>query len=249
VKTTLTLLLASIYVYTQAQTGDFATVNGHSHNDYFQKKPFKVAFMAGMGSIEADVILKKNELYVAHCRFNIKSENTLNTLYIQPIVQAVRQGETCEPIQFLIDIKSNSVKTLAEIVRQLEQYPDVFNEKSLVKVIISGRRPKSCTWKDYPSFIQFDGRPYERYTPDAWQRIALISDKFKNYTSRWHKSIDCLHVFNKMENRVGLTHGEGKKIRFWATPDKPKAWRILMQMGVDYICTDKPQDLRRFLRR
>lgn len=38
----------------------------HSHNDYEQKQPFYAAYHLGFDSIEADVYIKDNELFVAH---------------------------------------------------------------------------------------------------------------------------------------------------------------------------------------
>ena len=38
----------------------------HSHNDYQQKVPFWNAFANGANSIEIDVFLVDNELFVAH---------------------------------------------------------------------------------------------------------------------------------------------------------------------------------------
>lgn len=34
-----------------------------------------------------------------------------------------------------------------------------------------------------------------------------------------------------------------KPIRFWATPDTQLSWKALMEMGVDYINTDKITEL------
>lgn len=40
---------------------------------------------------------------------------------------------------------------------------------------------------------------------------------------------------------------KGKKARLWGAPDTPLAWRILLELGMDFINTDAPQELNRFL--
>lgn len=57
----------------------------HSHNDYAQKRPFWGAYEAGADSIEADVFLVDGELLVAHSRKDLKKENTLRRLYLEPL--------------------------------------------------------------------------------------------------------------------------------------------------------------------
>ena len=184
-KTLHTFLIFTIFLGgLEAQTPIYSSLNGHSHNDYFQKQPFETAFEAGMGSIEADVFLVNDKLYVAHTESKINSARTLDNLYLKPIAEVVRTCKTY-PMQIVIDVKSHAENTLNEIVRQVSAYPDVFNDNSPIKIVISGHRPKPEKWTSYPSFIQFDGRPNEHYTAQQWQRVGMVSDKFKHYTGRW----------------------------------------------------------------
>jgi alkaline phosphatase len=48
----------------------------HSHNDYEQKVPFWYALGAGAKSIEADVYLVDNNLYVSHEQQEYSKERT-----------------------------------------------------------------------------------------------------------------------------------------------------------------------------
>ena len=41
-------------------------------------------------------------------------------------------------------------------------------------------------------------------------------------------------------------HQQGKKVRFWDAPDHPAAWKQLLDLGVDYINTDKVEELSRY---
>ena len=53
----------------------------HSHNDYEQKQPFFAAYNLGFDSIEADLYIKDNELYVAHDWNKIMPEKVLRQFW------------------------------------------------------------------------------------------------------------------------------------------------------------------------
>ena len=52
----------------------------------------------------------------------------------------------------------------------------------------------------------------------------------------------------KLTRIVQQVHKDGQKIRFWAAPDNPAAWKVLHQAGVDFINTDRLEALAKFLR-
>ncbi|MEQ9407329.1 MAG: hypothetical protein RIK87_06360 [Fuerstiella sp.] len=43
-------------------------------------------------------------------------------------------------------------------------------------------------------------------------------------------------------------HAADRRVRFWATPDKPAVWQALNKAGVDLINTDDLSGLAKFLR-
>lgn len=222
------------------------TISGHSHNDYAQKYPFKTAFNTKMGSIEADVHFLNGNLYVAHDKEHIKQSRTLEKLYLKPLEEAIKTGKAY-PLVLLIDIKSQADSTLDAVVKQIAQHSAFFNGDSPVKFVISGNRPKPERWIYYPFFIQFDGRPTETYTDEQWQRIGMVSDNFEKYvTTKGQKDIDSITA-DKLKSVIENTHKQGKKMRFWATPDTKNVWKTLAEMGVDFINTDSPKALSKFL--
>ncbi len=81
----LSLSLSSIAVF--AQERKYTVGNGHAHNDYNHPVPFYTAYDAGFGSIEADIILQDNHLYVAHDEKDIDTGRTLQSLYLNPLQQ------------------------------------------------------------------------------------------------------------------------------------------------------------------
>jgi alkaline phosphatase len=230
-----------------AQAPVYSSLNGHSHNDYAQKRPFVTAFKARMGSIEADVFLVNDTLFVAHDRKDIKPTRTLENLYLKPLATAIETGKNY-PLQFLIDIKTEADSTLRAIVRDIAQYPSLYKQSCQINIVISGNRPKPIGWLNYPNYIQFDGRPTETYNPEQWQRIGLMSANYKQYESEVEKEIVNPIVFQKMKTMVEMAHTHGKKVRFWGTTDSKKEWKTLMALGVDFINTDFPKRLKRFLK-
>ncbi|RVX70387.1 hypothetical protein B0A52_05886 [Exophiala mesophila] len=63
----------------------------HSHNDYWRDVPFYSALSVGAISVEADVWLINGTLYVGHEESALTETRTLDTLYIQPILDVVRR--------------------------------------------------------------------------------------------------------------------------------------------------------------
>ena len=57
----------------------------HSHNDYEQDIPFWTAYKNGLNSIEIDLFLKNDSLYVTHSESEIIAERTIEQLYLNPL--------------------------------------------------------------------------------------------------------------------------------------------------------------------
>lgn len=239
-----------------AQSGTtYSPAQAHSHNDYEQTIPFWQAYDQKFGSIEADIYARNGKLYVAHDSADITSEHTLEALYIKPIVDKVRANKgkiyanATYELQWLIDLKSPAQLALPLLVQALSAYPDVFGEKGPVNVVVSGNVPSPDQFATYPIWIQFDGRPNVTYTPEQLAHVGLISQDFTRYT-RWNgKGLIVKKERTNIQEVIRQVHQQGKKIRFWATPDNINTWKTLMNLGVDYINTDQIAPLGEFLSR
>jgi alkaline phosphatase len=233
----------------------YSPAQAHSHNDYEQTIPFWQAYDKQFGSIEADIYARNGKLYVAHDSANITSDHTLEALYIKPIVDKVRANkgkiyaDATYELQWLIDLKSPARLALPLLVQALSAYPEVFGEKGPVNVVVSGNVPSPDQFATYPLWIQFDGRPNVTYTPDQLAHVGLISQDFSRYT-RWNgKGLIVKKERTNIQEVIRQVHQQGKKIRFWATPDNINTWKTLMNLGVDYINTDQIAPLGEFLNR
>ncbi|MDO5522904.1 MAG: phosphatidylinositol-specific phospholipase C/glycerophosphodiester phosphodiesterase family protein [Bacteroidia bacterium] len=213
----------------------------HSHNDYEQNVPFWKAYSVGASSIEADVHLVNDTLFVAHDREEIQRSRTLQSLYLSPIRQLfVEKNITSRPIQLLIDIKTEAHPALDKIVEELKPFAQYLYPKNQhgVKIVISGSRPNPTEYKNYPAFIFFDWQSTDK--PENPDKVALVSLNFRNFSQwngRQHPTATEITEIERIINQMKLLE---KPIRFWAAPDTEIAWKTLFNLNVDFIGTDKP---------
>ncbi len=231
----------------------YSPSNAHSHNDYEQAIPFNLAYQQGFGSVEADVFYRNDSLFVAHEYRDIRPERTLEKLYLEPIAALCRKNggtvykDPSKQLQLLVDLKTGSEVTLGALVKSLQPYASLLAPAGSVKVVVSGNTPKPEKFGSYPDFIFFDGRPEIAYTPEQLKRVGLISQSFGSY-SKWNgKGIPVEKDRKALQAVIEKIHASGKPVRFWATPDEPNTWKVMMNMGVDYINTDRVNELGSFL--
>src|SRR5262249_51413181 len=75
-----------------AQESPKPLVRVHAHNDYEHKRPLFDALEHGFCSVEADIYLVDGQLLVAHQRNQVKSERTLQKLYLEPLRERVSKN-------------------------------------------------------------------------------------------------------------------------------------------------------------
>jgi alkaline phosphatase len=230
--------------------------NTHSHNDYLQTQPFYTAHGNGFGSMEADVYMVGNELFVAHERKEIDSKRTLERLYLKPIIDQIALNGNNKiykdggHMQLLIDLKTDAEPTLRLLEQKLKPYRKYFDVKSdpnAVKLVITGNQPAANRFKSFDDMFYFDGKRGQKYTPEELGRVALFSAGFQQF-SAWNGLGRMVHnEYDKTKAFVDSVHSIGKKVRFWGNPDTKTCWQAFIKIGVDYINTDQPADLARFL--
>ncbi len=229
-----------------------AQVKIHVHNDYEKPGPLVDALQIKAFSIEVDVFLVRGELLVAHTLKETKKGKTLSSLYINPIIQLFKKyNGAVSPDSFyktalLIDIKTNGKEVLQELVRLFEPLRTYFDRSKnplAVQLIISGDRGPITEWKDYPSYIYFDGRPFEEYDKEAMDKMAMISDNYYKYLSRTNTG-----DIAKLTGIVKKAHVWNKPVRFWGSPDTEATWKLLNACGADIINTDLPAACRAFFK-
>ncbi len=235
-----------------AQPKSYSVANAHSHNDYENPVPFFTAYNARFGSIEADIFLQNNELIVAHDTVELKKHRTLEEYYLHPLLAFVQKNnghaypDASMQLQMLIDIKTDSIKTLNKLTEILKKFPLLINNRT-INWVITGNRPALELFSTYPYFILFDGELHKEYSKEALAKIAMLSDDFRKY-SQWNGSNNIPENDRRiLVKQIGKAHHLNKSVRFWNAPDNVNAWKQFMQLRVDYINTDHINDLANFL--
>lgn len=231
--------------------------NAHSHNDYLRERPFHDAYSNRFASMEIDVFLVDGKLMVAHTPSEITGSRTIETLYLDPLMERIRLGggkvyPDGGKLQFLIDLKTSgeaTLRALEELLKPMRSYFDAEQNPGAVRLVISGSMPSPEKFDEYDRIFWFDGRAGTDYTDRQLERVAFYSASFTDY-SRWRGTGSIPEEeYRRLRDFVDFAHGSGKKVRFWGCPDTETAWKTFIELGVDYLNTDNPSGLADFLER
>ncbi|MBC7407102.1 MAG: hypothetical protein H7339_01820 [Arcicella sp.] len=221
----------------------------HSHNDYEQKQPFFAAYNLGFNSIEADLYIKDNELYVAHDWDKIMPENTFKHLYLEPLLAKIKDNKgfpypNKKPLQLLLDLKKDGKEILKLLNSQMSDYKKDLRH---VTISISGDMPPPDEFQNFDEIFHFDGRQELIYSENAFKRVSLVSASFMDFGKYWTgKTPLSDEVFQKINAFVEANHAKGKKVRIWATPNTTLGFETLKKLKVDFIGTDDLELLAKF---
>lgn len=241
--------------------------HAYAHNDYLHPRPLHDALAHGFTSVEADVFLVDGELLVAHEPAELDPRRTLAALYLEPLRALVRAGHGSvyphhrTPFQLLIDIKADGVAAYRELDRRLTRHGALFTRyhhgrvrPGAVTAVISGDRAARVPMEAQRTRLAFyDGRLDDLGTPAPASFAPLIS-------ANWTQTFGWSGVGpfpraerDRLRALVATAHREGRRIRFWATPDLPgpareAVWSELLAAGADHLNTDDLAGLERFLR-
>lgn len=231
-----------------ALNGQHSSAIIFSHNDYLQPEPFHSASKLGVGYVEADVFLRDGRLMVAHTADEIRAEKTLRELYFNPVKEKITaKNRQLDHLTLMIDLKTEGISTLNAIVSELNVYKPLTSSKKIT-IAISGNVPDTSQWKLFPDYITFDGRPDKKYSPRHLKRVSFISNNFRIYSQWDGEGVIPAADELKLKAVIASVHAQGKKIRFWAAPDVPNAWKKLLQLEVDILGTDRIQEVAAFLK-
>lgn len=236
----------------------------HAHNDYEHDRPLYDALDNGFKSVEADVWLVEGELLVAHDLEAVRPGRTLESLYLEPLRQRIKENRGSvypgddDYFTLLIDIKSEAVPTYAALHEALKKYPQVFTtfnrgevKDGAVTAIVSGNRPRELMEQQRVRHAAYDGRLSDLGVSTDQTFVPLISDNWtRNFV--WQGVGPMPEAEReKLRGIVSMAHANGQRVRFWATPELPGAreavWEELLAAQADYINTDNLDALERYL--
>jgi hypothetical protein len=242
-----------------AETNPRPLVGAHAHNDYEHPRPLLDALDCGFASIEADIHLVDGRLLVAHDRKSVKPERTLEALYLEPLRRLIRQNggrvyRDGPTITLLVDVKSEAIATYAALHEMLGRYAEMLTvyrdgvaSPGAVAVILSGNRARAELAGQSLRFAALDGRLEDLADNPSAALVPWISDNWQKVSPwKWAGPIPDAER-RKIRDLVAQAHAQGRRLRFWATPDTPEVWQVLRAEGVDLIGTDHLVGLRDFL--
>lgn len=236
-------------------------VPGHAHNDYLNKPALFEALESGLVSVEADIHLMKGDLYVAHVRPLVRNKKrSLENLYLKPLFDHIQKNDGKVypnydgPFYLMIDFKNGSVEMYNRLVELLTPYQEMLTvmengelKPGAVTVFLSGSRPYNEVANAEPKLCFLDGRPSDTEKQIPTALMPVISDHYRNHLSWNGKGKIPEDQELKLRKLISKVHAEGKKLRLWASPDKPNAWQNFQRLGIDFINTDKPKKFAAFM--
>jgi hypothetical protein len=234
-------------------------VHGHAHNDYEHKRPLLDALDRGFCSVEADVHLVDGRLLVAHYRFLVRPERTLQALYLDPLRERVqRNGGQVYPggpeFTLLVELKSDWQTTYPVLRDLLKQYAGMLTtfqagatQTNAIRVIITGHRAREMFTGESIRYAAMDGDLADLDSGAPADLIPWISSSW-GQSFKWRGSGAMPEAEKlKLKAIVAKAHQQGRRVRFWGAPDQPVFWAEMLADGVDLINTDDLEGARKFL--
>ncbi len=213
----------------------YPAVSGHSHNDYAQAEPLSAALRGGMVSVEADLYWVDGALLVGHSRGELSADRDFDTLYWLPLTRARSRKD---PVELLIDIKSEPDQIVPMLFKRLEHGP------ASVLMVLSGKRPS--TWPSHPN-LTVEGTVQELLSGKLPKDCRYVSGQWRQFFDWDGDGAMPSEQFAALKHLVDLAHSSGLKLRLWGSPDGPASWAIQFAAGVDRINTDRPEELGTWL--
>ena len=235
-------------------------IQGHAHNDYYHERPLEDALECLFCSIEVDVFLEDGKFLVGHDRDELREDRTLERLYLDPLKKKVLDGQGYvykekKRITLFIDIKSDGKEAYTELRKLLEDYNNIVSglvdgvwKARAIDVVVSGNRAKEMIANDLTRRVGIDGRVSDFGSHQSHHLMPIISDRWSSHFEWRGEGTFSDKEKTKLRKMIKIAHKEGRRIRFWATPDKKSVWRELEEAGVDLINTDDLKGLSNFIR-
>lgn len=233
-------------------------VFAHAHNDYEHERPLLDALDQGFYSVEADLWLRDGEIIVAHNCFS--NAGSLRELYLDPLQARVDEKGSVhgdgERFTLWLDLKEGRKELRDALHQLLERYSML---SSFEQDRVSLRAVTAVLTGDHDSKVAFCAElPGRRACRDS-NNFSLddprADSSWRHYALNWGSYVDWDGEGEigdgereRLRCLVDQAHASGRRIRFWAAPDTEAFWRLALEEGVDYINTDRLDELSAFLR-
>ncbi|KIX09687.1 uncharacterized protein Z518_00768 [Rhinocladiella mackenziei CBS 650.93] len=230
----------------------------HSHNDYWRDVPFYSALSVGCVSVEADVWLVNDTLYVGHEESALAPARTFNSLYVQPILDVLRRENptsqfvdspthngvydtsSSQTLLLFVDLKTNGTTTWPVVIDALQplreaDYLTTWNGTGVtvgpVTVIGTGNTPLDQVQPVQQRDYFFDANLALLNSTQS-NITAAVSPVASTQFSRYIGEVDGT-TFNDtqlatLRGHIAEANRRGILARYWDTP----AWPITTRNAV-----------------
>ncbi|KAF8761753.1 hypothetical protein RHS01_01042 [Rhizoctonia solani] len=242
----------------------------HSHNDYWRDVPLFSAIAVGAISVEADVWLWDNELYVGHDPSSLTTKRTFSSLYVNPLLSILKQQNPKssfpytnntrygvfdtvidQTLYLFVDVKTDGNTTWPLVIKQLEPLREG-GWLSYWDAETGVLRPGAVT------VVGTGNTPFDQIQAHT----TLHRDAF--YDAPSLHSVQTLQANTTLLRQIQGAHAAGVKVgsltfilngrqpkkffqvRYWETPGWPLSkrdyvWKTLEGLGVDLLNADDIQ--------
>ncbi|KAJ6575212.1 hypothetical protein B0H19DRAFT_632556 [Mycena capillaripes] len=231
-------------------TQNIVPKNIHSHNDYWRDVPLLTALSFGVASVEADVWLVGETLYVGHEMAALTPDRTFDSLYIQPLLSII-QGQNPKsqftvnqtsingvfdtssgtPLQLLVDMKTDGPSTLPFVLDALTPLRDQgylttcdSNGTCVLGPVVAvgtGNTPLDGIQALSPRDLFFDA-PLIALNETFDITISPIASTDYEVAVGWSGIGNISDTqLSAVQKLVADAHGLGIRARFWDTPGWP----------------------------
>lgn len=230
----------------------------HSHNDYLHARPLQDALEQGFGSVEADIHLTGNQLWIGHL-IAWNPNLTLQSLYLDPLRARIKSNggwvyAPGEVLTLLIDVKTDTKATYDVLSGVLAGYADILTAvkdgqiiPGPVKVVITGNRDRELMRGQNPRYAFFEGFMTDLQGTESAVLVPAVAEQWSKVI-RWNGTGDMpADQRQKLQTIARQAREQGRTLRLWDAPDNPNTWAELLKADVGFINTDHLKELREFL--
>ncbi|GIV32855.1 MAG: hypothetical protein KatS3mg031_0390 [Chitinophagales bacterium] len=211
-------------------------------------------------SIEADVFYAEGRFCIAHTSWGIRKKKTLESLYLMPLSNRYHENkgniytDSPQELELMLDLKGVwSKEALDSLNRLAERYRHILTvfvngekQPGAVRLLLSGDGAKYLAAKWNPRYFSIDGGLSDIDSPLDANVICRVSAAYRS-VFRWRgRGVMPAEERLQLKQLVTSAHEQGRKIRFWACPQRKSVWNELLQAGVDWINVDNLSRFSRF---
>jgi Glycerophosphoryl diester phosphodiesterase family len=268
------MVVMALLAANSLRAGEPLLITGaHAHNDYVHVHPLFDALTNGFCSVEADIFLTNGQLLVAHTLEETQPGRTLQSLYLDPLRARVRQNGghvyTNGPeFTLLIELKQDWPGEYPALRAVLTNYAGILvsyrhgisqnstgqwvtnevKQTNAVIAIITGHNSPKMFAGETIRYAAVDGNLSDLQSNPPATLVPWISENWKaNF--KWNgKGTMPDAERQKLEAIVKRAHEQGRRVRFWGSPDNPNFWKTMRSAGVDLINTDNLPSVANFFR-